>query len=115
TVTSSDVTHSLLPTLTPPPSSGLFPYTTLFRSTGGDGFAALNHTDSSITVSASVTDDAGNTASPTNKNFSLDTTADGDATALSLTAANPAGGTKEAAVFIPLLGDQNQLAPGPVK
>jgi Ca2+-binding RTX toxin-like protein len=39
------------------------------------GFATLNHTDSTITVSASLTDDAGNSAAPTNASFKLDTTA----------------------------------------
>src|SRR5262249_23474747 len=59
--------------------------------TGGNPFAALNHVHNLVTVSASVTDDAGNTAAPSNTSFTLDTTADAG-TALALSAANPTRG-----------------------
>src|SRR6185503_15262406 len=54
-------------------------------------FAGLDHTDSSITVTASVTDDAGNTASPSSQTFVLDTTA--PTAALALTAISTDSGT----------------------
>ncbi len=81
--------------------------------TGGDGFAALNHTDSLITVSASVTDDAGNTTGPSNTSFTLDTTAD-VAPALLLSAANPAGGATAAEVSITLSGIDPDIASGTI-
>src|SRR5262249_58860928 len=54
-------------------------------------FATLDDVDNLITVSASVTDDAGNSAAPTNTTFTLDTTADAGA-GLVLSAFQAAGG-----------------------
>src|SRR5205085_868215 len=46
----------------------------------------LDHIDDAITVSTSLTDDAGNSAAPSDANFTLDTTADaGTALTLSIT------------------------------
>ncbi|WP_143202120.1 hypothetical protein, partial [Bradyrhizobium sp. NAS96.2] len=56
------------------------------------GFAGLDHIDSPITVTAAVTDDAGNTATSSNSpSFTLDTTADAGA-ALTLSAFDATGG-----------------------
>src|SRR5262249_59690791 len=67
------------------------------------GFAGENSTDGLITVSATVTDGAGNTATPSNTSFTLDTTAD-VAPLLSLSAANPAGGASLSTFSITLSG-----------
>src|SRR5262245_24804941 len=74
-------------------------------------FSTLDHTDSLITVSAALTDDAGNPAAPGNASFTLDTTAD-VAPALALSAANPPGGAEARAVGITLSGRDGDIASG---
>ncbi len=76
-------------------------------------FANLNHADNTITVSASVTDDAGNTAAPTNASFTLDTTADASPL-LALSAATATGGVNAAAVSITLSGIDSDFASGTI-
>src|SRR5207244_2786793 len=76
-------------------------------------FSSLNHADNSITVSASVTDNAGNNASPSNTSFILDTTADAGAP-LTLSAANPVGGANAGAVTVTLSGIDSDITSGTV-
>ncbi len=77
------------------------------------GFGTLNHADSLITVSATVTDNAGNSATPSNANFMLDTTADADNN-LVLSAFNAAGGVNAAAVSITLAGLDSDIVSGTI-
>ena len=77
------------------------------------GFAGLNHADNLITVSASVTDNASNSASPTNTSFILDTTADAG-TALALSAFTAAGGVNAGAVSITLSGIDSDIVSGTI-
>src|SRR5205085_2832620 len=99
TITLSDGTHTATHTLTAAEIAAGSVTLGSAAFTGGDGFAALNHVDNTITVSASVTDDAGNNAAPSNTSFVLDTTADAG-TALSLSAVNAAGGVNAANVSV---------------
>ena len=77
------------------------------------GFGTLNHADSLITVSATVTDNAGNTAAPSNANFTLDTTADADNN-LVLSAFTAAGGVNASAVSITLSGLDGDIVSGTI-
>ena len=77
------------------------------------GFGALDHADALITVSASLTDDAGNLATPTNASFTLDTTADTDAN-LALSAFDTAGGVQQSQVSVTLSGIDTDIASGTV-
>jgi large repetitive protein len=72
TITLSDGSHTATHTLT---AAEIAAGTVILGAAAFTGFATLNHTDSTITVSASLTDDAGNSAAPTNASFKLDTTA----------------------------------------
>src|SRR5258706_15829090 len=71
TVTLSDGTHTATHTLT---AAEIVAGTVTLHAGDFSNFSALNHTDSLITVSAAVTDDAGNSAAPSNASFTLDTT-----------------------------------------
>ena len=118
TITLSDGVHTATHTLTAAEIAAIAAgagSVTLGASafTGGDGFAALNHADNLITVSASVTDDTGNQAAPPNQTFTLDTTADAG-TALALSAANPTGGASTTAVSITLSGIDSDITSGTI-
>src|SRR5207253_202819 len=99
TITLSDGTHTATHTLTAAEIAAGSVTLGSAAFTGGDGFAALNHVDNTITVSASVTDDAGNNAAPSNTSFVLDTTADAG-TALTLRTLNAADGVNAANVSV---------------
>src|SRR5439155_543062 len=71
------VAHQHCQSATYPPTSTLIPYTTLFRSHISDFTGGTLNDQDSITVTAAVTDGAGNNASATNSpSFLLDNNAD---------------------------------------
>src|SRR5207253_642699 len=72
-----------------------------------------NHVDNTIHVSASVTDDAGNTKPVSGNNFLLDTTADADNN-LAPSAFTHTGGVNHDAVSITLSGIDSDFASGTV-
>ncbi|MGY4286169.1 hypothetical protein ACVWXO_005389 [Bradyrhizobium sp. LM2.7] len=105
TITLSDGTHTATHTLT---AAEIAAGSVTLGSGAFTNFANLNHVDNTITVSASLTDDAGNTASPSSTGFVLDTTADAGPV-LSLSAVNPTGGAKAGAVSISLSGIDSDM------
>ncbi len=87
TITLSDGSHTATHTLT---AAEITAGAVTLGAAAFTGFASLNHTDSTITVSSSLTDDAGNSAAPSTASFKLDSTADAGA-ALALSAASATG------------------------
>src|SRR5207237_936926 len=109
-VTLSDGTHTATHTLT---AAEIAAGTVTLHAGDFSNFGTLDHTDSAITVAATLTDDAGNSAAPSNASFTLDTTAD-VAPALALSAANPAGGASAAAVALSPYTTHSHTASGSV-
>ena len=110
TITLSDGTNTATHTLT---TGEIAAGSVTLNAAAFTGFAGLNHADNLITVSASVTDNASNSASPTNTSFILDTTADAG-TALALSAFTAAGGVNAGAVSITLGGIDSDIVSGTI-
>src|SRR5207302_139410 len=110
TITLSDGTHTATHTLT---AAEIAAGTVNLASLDFTHFAGLNHVDNAITMSASVTDDAGNSAAPSNASFSLDTTADAG-TALSLCAFDAAGAVTTLIPSTTLFRSDSDIASGTI-